>query len=506
MRDVFQRHHPNVINVSIRHASPDTDSTMAWARQESFAFVIYYKQGISAAEQKDVGVWTRELIDAALADGGTYYLPYQLHATEDQFHRAYPRADELFALKRRVDPEYRFRNRLWDRYYRPEAPAPAASPAPAPRGGCAPDATHPDAAADAAARARSLGTDTSANADPVRPQSSGTEATANGDADIRATLRGRTDYVRSQSQTYLTLPEWYIVYSADELANFLQTEPPSGFPYFRSIAQFWRLYSHVLAVTWRTAAWGYQAMIAIIGPSFSVEYCVKGLYESTVGRLTEHTLPQPWRSGPTAEDRFATTLAADYAAFMHATPWYEFAFWPRMSQLWNLHGSVDGTVVRRTERRLALTTELAVKTAWGSAVATMSGGAYAPESEMILAWVRKRAAARDTRIRKREDLGPGDELLALPRYEPFTGVVSTLAKQGVRFVEIAGNDALLVQIMAPATWHDTAKRGDLLVEWPILTDPTRKRVAMTVAVPRLHEVLPSLAAEPGVTIDHLYDF
>jgi hypothetical protein len=29
---------------------------------------------------------------------------------------------------------------------------------------------------------------------------------------------------------------------------------------------------------------------------------------------------------------------------------------------------------------------------------------------------------------------------------------------------------------------------------------------MTVAVARLHEVLPSLAAEPAITIDHLYDF
>ena len=133
----------------------------------------------------------------------------------------------------------------------------------------------------------------------------------------------------------------------------------------------------------------------------------------------------------------------------------------------------------------------------------MSGGAYAPEAKMILAWVRKRPAARDTRIRKREELGPDDELVALPRYEPFTGVVQTLAAEGVRFVEIAGNDALLVQVIAPAAWHDTAGRGAVLVEWPILTDRTRKRVAMTVAITRLHEVLPSLAAEAGVTIDHL---
>ncbi len=92
---------------------------LAWARQESFAFVIYYKQGVSAAAQKEVGVWTRELIDAALAQGGSYYLPYQIHATPEQFHRAYPRAREFFALKRRVDPENRFRNKLWDRYFEP---------------------------------------------------------------------------------------------------------------------------------------------------------------------------------------------------------------------------------------------------------------------------------------------------------------------------------------------------------------------------------------------------
>ncbi|MEP7220109.1 MAG: FAD-binding oxidoreductase, partial [Bacteroidota bacterium] len=63
--------------------------------------------------------WTRELIDAVLEVGGTYYLPYQSHATPEQFHSAYPRAVELFALKQMLDPEFRFRNILWDSYYAP---------------------------------------------------------------------------------------------------------------------------------------------------------------------------------------------------------------------------------------------------------------------------------------------------------------------------------------------------------------------------------------------------
>jgi FAD/FMN-containing dehydrogenase len=119
MRQVFQRHHVNVINVSIRHAIQDPGSLLAWARSEVFAVVVYYKQSTSEAGREEVGVWTRELIDVALSLGGSYYLPYQLHGTNEQFLRAYPRASEFFELKRRFDPTNKFRNELWDKYYRP---------------------------------------------------------------------------------------------------------------------------------------------------------------------------------------------------------------------------------------------------------------------------------------------------------------------------------------------------------------------------------------------------
>ena len=113
---ILRNHHVHAINISIRHAPADTGSWLAWAQEEVFSFVLYYWQGMSAADQKRVGIWTRELIDAALALGGTYYLPYQLHATPAQFARAYPKASQLLALKARLDPENRFRNKLWDKY------------------------------------------------------------------------------------------------------------------------------------------------------------------------------------------------------------------------------------------------------------------------------------------------------------------------------------------------------------------------------------------------------
>lgn len=119
MAEIFQRHRANVLNVSIRHALPDPGSLMAWAHGETFAFVVYYKQRTRLNAKERVAVWTRELIDAVLSVDGTYYLPYQAHATRDQFHHAYPRAHELFALKRKLDPEFRLRNVLWDKYYAP---------------------------------------------------------------------------------------------------------------------------------------------------------------------------------------------------------------------------------------------------------------------------------------------------------------------------------------------------------------------------------------------------
>ncbi len=117
MAEIFIRFNVNVLNVSIRHAKQDSGSLLAWAREEVFAFVVWYKQGTSDAEKGKVAVWTRELIDAAISLNGSYYLPYQAHATAAQFHQAYPGAKKLFEQKAKLDPGFKFRNIIWDTYY-----------------------------------------------------------------------------------------------------------------------------------------------------------------------------------------------------------------------------------------------------------------------------------------------------------------------------------------------------------------------------------------------------
>ncbi|GAB3990841.1 FAD-binding oxidoreductase [Spirosoma daeguense] len=117
MSEIFNRYRVNVINVSVRHAHADSGSYLAWAREEVFAFVVYYKQRTNNVAKNEVAIWTRELIDAVISVGGAYYLPYQAHATVEQFHQAYPNATKLFALKRKLDPNFRFHNVFWDTYY-----------------------------------------------------------------------------------------------------------------------------------------------------------------------------------------------------------------------------------------------------------------------------------------------------------------------------------------------------------------------------------------------------
>ena len=65
-----------------------------------------------------MAIWTRELIDGALSLKGSYYLPYQVHATNEQFHKAYPNAKKLMELKTKLDPTFKFRNIIWDTYYK----------------------------------------------------------------------------------------------------------------------------------------------------------------------------------------------------------------------------------------------------------------------------------------------------------------------------------------------------------------------------------------------------
>lgn len=117
MKQIFNKNQVNVVNVSIRHAHAAPENYLSWARNEMFAFVVYYRQGTDKIAIENVKKWSIEMIDVAIKYGGTYYLPYQVFASSEQFKLAYPNSSKFFAAKRLYDPEYRFRNKLWEKHY-----------------------------------------------------------------------------------------------------------------------------------------------------------------------------------------------------------------------------------------------------------------------------------------------------------------------------------------------------------------------------------------------------
>ncbi len=117
MASILRKQKVNVINISIRHAKKDPGSILAWAKSDVFSFVIYYKQGTKEKDNQKTKIWTRELIDAAIASRGSYYLPYQIFATPEQFASCYPNAANFFQLKKKLDPQNKFQNKLWNAYY-----------------------------------------------------------------------------------------------------------------------------------------------------------------------------------------------------------------------------------------------------------------------------------------------------------------------------------------------------------------------------------------------------
>ncbi len=320
---------------------------------------------------------------------------------------------------------------------------------------------------------------------------------------ITAGLKG---YARPEDQTYLTLPEWYIVYSADEYAAFVADNPPSRFPYFGAIGQYWRSYYDVCAVTRDKYPFnsGYHLTLAVIGSSFTLENILKGLYENTVGRATE------WLSSGelSEEDAYARGVAREYGDFIHTIPWYEFPFAEKFKRLWRETGLWGANPVRKWERKMALSLEYGGKAIYAWLIKQGAQTAYGPEDLEIQAWVEGLSAEllqRQPRLRVIKAIDERSAIIALPRYEAFTQIVPELAGQGLHFVELAGNDEILLTIIAPEAWKYNLPQGEFLFAMPILTQPKFKRVAVKAPVSALDAILTDLAGH-GVKIEHLYDY
>jgi FAD/FMN-containing dehydrogenase len=469
-RAILQAHDVKAVNISIRHALPDPGTDLAWAPNETFAFVLYYRQDTDPRTKHEVAAWTRELIGAAEAVGGRYYLPYQPVATRAQFVAGYPKSAQLFTVKRKVDPAGRFTNVLWD-FYQPAA-------------------------------------------DGSAPVVSAARMPALLHAEARMALDSVAGYERDESRELLTHPEWDLVYGSEAYASWLeQGKRPSQFPYIGSVGTFWRSYHdtyHAARGRYDIAA-GTHVMLGVIGVSTAVEYGLKGVYEGTIGRLFELNMP----AGGTAEDRYAARVARDYAKLISTRGWYEFPFGHALAGLWTDVPYTGPGFFRKWERRFALTAEYGVKAVYAHVIGLGTAAGYAPDAltrQLVVAgWSDSLSVATpgDTspgHVRAVRTLDRGYTVLTVGRYDPFRNELLRLSDFAgrLRVAEINGCDVVTVTGIAPRGWKAPA-RSSAVVAYAVPSDTASSRVLLQVSARDLLDVLRASRAT-GLRVDHVYDY
>jgi hypothetical protein len=246
-----------------------------------------------------------------------------------------------------------------------------------------------------------------------------------------------------------------------------------------------------------------KTMIYIIGVSYSVEYAIKGLYENTIGRVTE------WIRGSvrTPQDDFARKVLQDYAAFLYTIPWYKFPFREKLDGLMSISAPTPSSI-RTWERDFALGGEYFVKNGYASLIQKALDASSDDEPRdimFVVATLPPEVLAKEPRIKKIRALTPQWQLVQTPRYKDLTEIIQGLLDRGSGIAEIAGNHEILITVIAPKAAaldvRDTAELFSLDLD----ARPGFRRAGLRARIDRLIDISRDLKAR-GASIEHFYDY
>lgn len=110
--------HVTLLNITIRYLYKDDNSFLPYATNNMFAFVFYYRLKRTTTADQDLEHIHNRFVEIALSLGGTFYLPYRHHYSDEQLRQAYPRIETFFKRKAHYDPKNVFSNLWYKRYAR----------------------------------------------------------------------------------------------------------------------------------------------------------------------------------------------------------------------------------------------------------------------------------------------------------------------------------------------------------------------------------------------------
>ena len=310
----------------------------------------------------------------------------------------------------------------------------------------------------------------------------------------------KSEWQRAEANTYLTYPEWHIVYAYEGLAKVIKTGDEYQFPYVQSIGSFWSSFCTLNQEANRhgDAEFAHRATIHIIGVSFTIEMGMKALYEETVGRIAAFIRGNE----KTPQDQVVAAKAEEFGAFLHQVPWYKFDFETANRDLW----SAPVTGFRSWERRLAMGGEWKAKAAYAKAIGSLVAATGEAKLDIYSVvnglTITDLSAMKDVKII--QEL-PEGILINTPRYTIFSNLIVDIISKGGKVVEVAGNDEIMLSATAPAGSSRTElKNGRFLLGLP-RDGFDDERVLINAKVADLNLLLPELVSH-NILLEQLYDY
>jgi len=313
-------------------------------------------------------------------------------------------------------------------------------------------------------------------------------------------------YARAEGDSFLTYPEWYIVYAYSDLAGVTRTSSESSFDYFGSISGFWSSLCGARRSTSLQRPPTQDQMITdyIIGSSFTAEMAVQGIYERTVGALTV-AFRGPDRA---KEDEFNLALLDDYAKFLEQTPWYRYPFADKLAALW--HDVPFEPSLRSIERRFSLSLQYGVKLIYAKGIEALAGLSPADlEISSIVLVPSAQALPTDDRIKPLREVRAADGrqgvLVITPRYREFSSVIRAVGARGLAFAEIAGNTRILTTVLVPPGGLLPPTGATQIFQTSVQSMPGWRRVGYDTQVSAV-ATLPAAVEARGARFEHAYDY
>lgn len=312
-------------------------------------------------------------------------------------------------------------------------------------------------------------------------------------------------YNRPEESTYLTFPEWHLVYISEDYANWIEYNAPSSFLYFSSMKQYWQGYCNVHIITKNRYGFNFEnhLMLIVIGLSTTLEYSLKGFYENSIGRLTESTM-----IGTTDEDRFAYRYNYNYAKFLYELPWYRYSYTNELKSLWKETNYLDINMVRKYERKFILSTELILKAIYGTIIKEATKVVLGIADLYVYATIETNninLLKNYPRIELIKKISDDNFIIKIPRYRQFTEIILELSEENITFRDISGNQIIFLTVIAPINWEYNLEEGSKAFDMKSLTNKDKKRIGISSPVNLLNKIILELK-DQGIFIEHIYDY